>query len=115
MEMREMTTPDFRDMDARAVRASVDVVSRITEADLCRPTPCAEWTLRDLLAQMTVQHKGFAAASAGRGADPEVWKVSGPGPDPVGEDATAADLGIAAWPWPGVRHRAFALRVIMPC
>jgi len=114
MEMKEMTTPDFRDMDARAVRASVDVVSRITEADLGRPTPCAEWTLRDLLAHMTVQHKGFAAASAGRGADPEVWKVSAPGPDPVGEYATAADLVIAAFAEPGVLQRAFALPEIMP-
>ena len=64
-----MTTPDIRDLDARAVRASVDVVEEITAVDLSRPTPCAGWTLGDLLAHMTVQHQGFAAAAAGRGAD----------------------------------------------
>jgi uncharacterized protein (TIGR03086 family) len=115
MEMRrKMTTPDFRDLDATAVRASVDVVAGIAAADLSRPTPCAEWTLGDLLAHMTVQHNGFAAASAGRGADPEVWKVSAPGPDPVAEYAIAAELVIAAFAEPGVLERGFALPEIMP-
>ena len=109
-----MTTPDFRDLDTRAVRASVDVVSGITAADLSRPTPCTGWTLGDLVAHMTVQHKGFAAASAGRGADPEVWKVSAPGADPVADYAMAAELVISAFAEPGVLERRFALPEIMP-
>jgi uncharacterized protein (TIGR03086 family) len=47
-------------------RAALDVASgyvrRATAADLDRPTPCAEWTLRDLLAHMVGQHHGFAGA-----------------------------------------------------
>ena len=39
------------------------------------PTPCEGWTLADLLAHMTVQHRGFAAAARGLGADPDVWRV----------------------------------------
>jgi uncharacterized protein (TIGR03086 family) len=105
---------DYRDLDARAVRASVEVVSEVTAVDLGRPTPCAEWTLGDLLAHMTVQHNGFAAAAAGRGADPEVWKASAPATDPVTEYGMAAELVIAAFAAPGVLERGFALPEIIP-
>ncbi len=53
-------------LDARAVRASVRVVLQASAADLARPTPCADWTLAELLAHMTAQHNGFAAAAAGK-------------------------------------------------
>jgi uncharacterized protein (TIGR03086 family) len=109
-----MTTPDIRELDARAVRASVDVVEAIKPEDLSRATPCAEWTLGDLLAHMTVQHKGFAAAAAGRGADPAVWQVSAPGPDPVADYVMAAETVIAAFAEPGAIERGFALPEIMP-
>jgi gas vesicle protein len=41
-------------------------VTQLTPADLTRPTPCAGWTLHGLLAHMTTQHYGFAAAAAGQ-------------------------------------------------
>lgn len=109
-----MTASDIRDLDARAVRASVDVVSAVTADDLGRPTPCAEWTLGDLLSHMTVQHVGFAAAAAGRGADPDVWKASAPATDPVTEYAMAAELVIAAFAEPGMLERGFSLPEIIP-
>ena len=109
-----MTTADIRDLDARAVRASADVVEGITAVDLSRPTPCAEWTLGDLLAHMTVQHQGFAAASAGRGADLDVWKAGAPSPDPVADYVMASEMVIAAFAEPGVMERGFALPEIMP-
>ena len=109
-----MTTADIRDLDASAVRASADVVDGIKPVDLSRPTPCSEWTLGALLAHMTVQHQGFAAASAGRGADPEVWKVGAPSPDPVADYVMAAELVIAAFAEPGVMERGFAIPEIMP-
>ena len=108
-----MTTGDIRDLDARAVRASVDAVEGITAVDLSRPTPCSEWTLGDLLAHMTAQHRGFTAASAGRGADPAVWKAGAPSPDPVADYAMAAELVIAAFAQPGVLERGFAIPEIM--
>src|SRR5689334_2645703 len=77
-------------LDASAVRASVQVVSRVRPADLARSTPCAAWTLADLLAHMTAQHNGFAAAAAGDGADLVRWQTGAPAADPVGEYATAA-------------------------
>ncbi|MGH7292829.1 MAG: maleylpyruvate isomerase N-terminal domain-containing protein, partial [Myxococcota bacterium] len=45
-----------------AVLASIDVVDTVRPEDLHLPTPCAGWNLVDLLAHMTVQHRGFAAA-----------------------------------------------------
>ncbi len=67
--------------------ASVDVVGSVTPDDLRRPTPCAGWNLLDLLAHMTVQHHGFAAAARGGGDNPAIWA-----PERVA-DAVAADPG----------------------
>ncbi|MGZ8748588.1 MAG: maleylpyruvate isomerase N-terminal domain-containing protein, partial [Mycobacterium sp.] len=55
-----------------AVLASVDAVNAVTRDDLARPTPCAGWDLATLLAHMTVQHRGFAAAARGV-TDLDVW------------------------------------------
>jgi uncharacterized protein (TIGR03086 family) len=38
------------------------VVQRVTDEDLERPTPCAGWTVADLLAHEVGQHLGMAAA-----------------------------------------------------
>ena len=100
---------DIRELDARAVLASVSVVASMTAGDLGRPTPCAGWTLADLLGHMTAQHDGFAAAAEGRGADPDVWRSGPPGGDPVAGYTAAADRVIAAFAGPGVLERTFAL------
>ncbi len=110
---------DIRELDARAVRASVAVVSRATAADLGRPTPCTEWTVVDLLAHMTVQHYGFAAAAAGNGtagngtagngADPAVWQPKPPGDDPASAYTTAAEHVIAAFAAEDILRAEFAL------
>jgi uncharacterized protein (TIGR03086 family) len=100
------TIKDLRPHDERAVRATVTLVARVTPADLDLPTPCAEWDLGALLAHMTTQHRGFAAAAAGHGADPGVWRPTG---NPLIEYAEAADQVIAAFAAPGVPERDFAL------
>lgn len=73
---------------------SIDVVSEATLDDLDEPTPCAGWNLLDLLAHMTVQHRGFAAAARGFGSDMSHWDVAtaiGPvATDPAGGYAAAA-------------------------
>jgi uncharacterized protein (TIGR03086 family) len=63
---------------------------------------------------MTVQHNGFAAAAAGRGADPDVWQARAPATDPVTEYAAAAELVLAAFAEPGVLERGFSLPEIIP-
>ncbi len=74
--------------------ASVDVVAAVRRDDLRRPTPCAGWNLLDLLAHMTVQHHGFAAAARGGGDSPTVWAADrvtdAVAADPAGTYAAAA-------------------------
>jgi uncharacterized protein (TIGR03086 family) len=104
-----MPRHDVRELDSRAVKTSVELVSRITAGDLGRATPCSDWTLGDLLAHMTVQHRGFAAAAAGLGADPDVWRTGPPAADPVAAYAEAADVVLAAFAEDGVPDREFSL------
>ncbi|WAC92548.1 TIGR03086 family metal-binding protein [Mycobacterium sp. Aquia_213] len=66
---------DIRPVHRVAVLHSIDIVNTVTRDDFGRPTPCGDWTLLDLLAHMTVQHRGFAAAARGAGADLENWNV----------------------------------------
>ncbi|OYN75414.1 TIGR03086 family metal-binding protein [Mycolicibacterium sphagni] len=58
-----------------AVITSIELVDTVRPTDLDRPTPCTGWDLADLLAHMTVQHRGFAAAARGHGADLGNWRV----------------------------------------
>jgi uncharacterized protein (TIGR03086 family) len=94
--------------DEAATRGSVAVVAGIAPSDLSLPTPCAQWDLRALLAHMTAQHRGFAAAAAGGGGDLSIWEPVG-SEDPVAAYAEAASSAIAAFAAPGVLDRAFAL------
>ena len=102
------------DLDARAVRASVDLVSRVTQADLARPTPCGPWNLGDLLAHMIAQHHGFAASAHGGAADLADWQPGPPPADPAKDYAAAADEVLAAFAEDGVLDRPFALPEILP-
>ena len=91
-------------LDARAARASVRVVSQASVADLARPTPCADWRLAELLAHMTAQHNGFAAAAAGDGGDLVHWQTGAP----------VAERVIAAFAAAVVPAREFVLPEISP-
>lgn len=110
-----MTSTDLRDLHARAVRASVSVVSQVdVSRDLDLATPCENWTLSGLLAHMTVQHDGFAAAAAGNGGDLALWAVRPLDADPIGTYAAAADRVIAAFAEDDVLEQEFALPEISP-
>jgi uncharacterized protein (TIGR03086 family) len=99
---------DLIALDATAVLASVDLVAGLTPASLTRPTPCAGWDLNDLLAHMTAQHYGFAAAAAGQDG-PQAWELRRPGPDPAGDYREAARTVLAAFAADGVLRREFPL------
>lgn len=109
-----MPTIDLIAVHARAVRATTPVVALVRPPDLSLPTPCAEWDLGDLLAHMTVQHRGFAAAAAGRGGDLDTWRPRPVGDDPAGEYARAAESVVAAFAEPGILQRDFLLPEITP-
>jgi uncharacterized protein (TIGR03086 family) len=104
-----MHTNSLVQSDAVAVRESVAIVARVTPADLGHPTPCAEWDLAALLAHMTVQHHGFAAAAAGNGADLAIWRPVPLGDNPVRAYAEAAEQVIAAFATDDVADRPFSL------
>lgn len=70
------TIDDLRPLHRTAVLATVAVVATVRAPDLHRRTPCADWDLTDLLAHMTAQHRGFAAAARGNGADPAAWDAT---------------------------------------
>jgi uncharacterized protein (TIGR03086 family) len=98
---------DIRALDARAVRASVAVVSRVSADDLDKPTPCSQWTVADLLAHMTAQHHGFAAAAKGA-TDPSAWTTRPLGDDPVPAYRAAAEEVISAFAADDVLTRRFS-------
>jgi uncharacterized protein (TIGR03086 family) len=107
-----MPHDDIRDLDSSAVRASVVLVSKVTASDLGKPTPCPAWTLGELIAHMTVQHRGFAAAAAGHGSDPEAWRPGPPASDPAAGYAGYAEAAgqvLTAFAADGVLDRPFAL------
>jgi len=108
-----LTNYDFRSFHRAAVLASVDIVDNVTPNDLHRPTPCAGWDLSQLLAHMTVQHRGFAAAASGDGADPARWDIAtvagGVAIDPAGAYAAAAAEVLEAFADDGVLAASFAL------
>ncbi|MBB5790198.1 TIGR03086 family metal-binding protein [Jiangella mangrovi] len=96
------------DLDARAVHTSAELVSEASPADLAMPTPCAGWTLLDLLTHMATQHYGFAAASRGDG-DLGQWALRSLGDDPVAAYRESARHVIDAFAADGVLDRPFPL------
>ncbi|WP_319428852.1 TIGR03086 family metal-binding protein [Mycobacterium sp. RTGN5] len=96
-----------------AVTKSIEVVDTVRPADLDRPTPCAGWNLADLLAHMTVQHRGFAAAARGHGADVNNWRVEtvvdAVRVDPARAYAEAANDVLEAFGADGADDAPFAL------
>ncbi|WP_024803230.1 TIGR03086 family metal-binding protein [Nocardia sp. BMG51109] len=106
--------PSICDLNRRAVDYSVEIVSRLTPADLDRPTPCTAWNLADLLSHMTAQHRGFAASARGQGADLAVWQPRPPAADPVAAYADAAADVTAAYAEPDVLERHFDLPEFAP-
>jgi uncharacterized protein (TIGR03086 family) len=108
-----LTNQDIRSKHRIAVLASVDVVNTVTPKDLHRATPCDGWDLSQLLAHMTVQHRGFAAAARGDGADPARWDSATVADavvaDPTGAYATAATDVLDAFADDSVLDASFAL------
>jgi uncharacterized protein (TIGR03086 family) len=107
---RSITHEAIVDQNTRTVRATVRVVALVNDGDLSRPTPCAGWTLGDLLAHMTVQDDGYAAAAAGDGADLERWQARRFDPETlVAEYVLAAGRIMDVFSDPDVLDRQFFL------
>jgi uncharacterized protein (TIGR03086 family) len=106
-----MNKYDILALNRRATRQCVDLVATVRPDDLHRPTPCAEWNLADLLAHMTIQHRGFAAAASGDGEHFD-WTPLLLGPHFAHEYETAANEALKAFDDPGALDRQFVLTEI---
>jgi uncharacterized protein (TIGR03086 family) len=67
-------TKDLTGLHAAALALADVQVSELRTADLDRPTPCADWSLGDLLAHMIGQHHGFARAARELTAPAEAYR-----------------------------------------
>jgi uncharacterized protein (TIGR03086 family) len=104
-------------MDVVALdRIAVQEAARVVElarggddGDWARDTPCAGWDLRRLVAHMTAQHRGFAAAARGVGGEREYWREEREVGEPGRAHRAAADAVLSAFAEPGVTEREFVL------
>jgi uncharacterized protein (TIGR03086 family) len=83
--LKESQVADIRDLDRRTLAVTAEIVRGVSDDQLELPTPCAQWTLRQLVGHMIGQHYGFAAAAHGETSDLSVWADR-----PVGGDFRAA-------------------------
>jgi uncharacterized protein (TIGR03086 family) len=88
---------DLRAVHHQAVDSVTPVVELVTPDQLELPTPCAEWSLRQLLEHMVGQNHGFAAAARGQGAELAVWAPRALGDDPSHAWAVSAGDVVAAF------------------
>lgn len=100
---------EIRKLDRTAVSETVRLVEQAAPRDWDLPTPCEGWTLRDLVAHMTGQHHGFAAAASGGGDDLAVWQPGVLGDDPAATYRAAARTAIDAFAQQGSFTREFIL------
>jgi uncharacterized protein (TIGR03086 family) len=77
------------DLDRRSLAILDKIVSGVRPADLDRPTPCAGWTLADLLRHQISENHGFAVA-AREGSAPD-WNSGQLGDDPYRAYADSVD------------------------
>lgn len=105
--------PTISTQHLAAIEATIDLVDTVRPQDLSLATPCAGWSLEDLLTHMTAQHHGFASAARGTGADLAAWSTepfrAAVCADPAGTYAAAAREVLAAFSADGVDQVPFAL------
>ncbi|MGI8882232.1 MAG: TIGR03086 family metal-binding protein [Jatrophihabitans sp.] len=109
-----MPNGDVREWDRRAVLGSLPPSVDLDAETLRLPTPCAGWDLAALLRHMIAQHRGFAAAARGNGADPMVWELRPLGSDARADYQAAADDVVAAFAEPGALERQLSLPELSP-
>jgi uncharacterized protein (TIGR03086 family) len=100
---------DLIAFNRRAVDRSIEIVRQVTSAPLDSPTPCSEWTLRELLEHMIVQHHGFANAADGSPSTVEDWQPRLLSDDPVAEYVAAAEHVVDAFGADAVLDQGFLL------
>ncbi|MFE4868248.1 TIGR03086 family metal-binding protein [Streptomyces sp. NPDC056682] len=100
---------DIRPFDRRALEITEAIVEQVKPEHLGLPTPCAQWSLRQLLAHMAGQNHGFAAAADGEVTDASVWADRVVDDDPAGVFRASCARVTAAFAREGVLDGEFWL------
>ncbi|WP_405005374.1 TIGR03086 family metal-binding protein [Kitasatospora purpeofusca] len=85
------------ELHTRALELATAVVGTVQPEQLVLATPCAGWPLRRLLEHAVGQHRGFAAAALGAGADRAHWRDVPVHGDPAGAFRRSAERLTAAF------------------
>jgi uncharacterized protein (TIGR03086 family) len=84
------------------LESSIEIVGHVSAEDLERPTPCAAWTLRQLLGHMIGQNYGYATAADGGIHDRAVFADRPVGDHPAAANAASARQVLAAFGAPSL-------------
>jgi len=101
-------------LDRDAVLESVRILRTAGPTDWQLPTPCQDWTVRQLVEHMAAQHRGFTAAARGESSDLAAWQPVQVGGDPLLHYRESATAVLQAFAEPGLLNREFALPEITP-
>ena len=98
------------DLDRRAVLGTAEVVDATSPDQHAAPTPCTDWTVRDLLTHLIAGNVKYV--EIGRGKE---WARGAPDvvleDDPGGQYRRTMDAMLEAWEQPGALDRETALPV----
>jgi uncharacterized protein (TIGR03086 family) len=95
------------DLDRQTLHVLDLIVLKATTADLDRPTPCAGWTLGDLLRHQVSENHAFAEAA--RNGSAKDWEGGPLGEDPYAAYAASVTDYLAAFGEDGVAERSIAI------
>lgn len=100
---------DPRPFDQAATDLCQAEIATIRPDQLDLPTPCAEWTLGELIAHLVAENRGFAAAAVGA-PDPSAWRPGPPDEITVTLFPWSVDKVTAAFAADGVLEREVEVR-----
>lgn len=104
------------DQLARALDVTEQVVATVRDEQWIQPTPCTDWTVRDLVDHLVGGNRLFAGILRGEPSPSPADLRGGQGVDHLGDDPVAAyrdaaDALLAAFRAPGVLERTFAVPI----
>ena len=100
---------DILDLDRRALAAAGEAVAAGHRGPAGGPTPCRDWTLRDLLSPHGGHNHGFAAAARGEIVPAAAWDGRPAVDDPYPAYAESAQAASDAFAAPGALDRQIEL------
>lgn len=100
------------ELHRRAMWRSVALVGLVDDDQWQLPSPCSQWTLRQLVEHMTSENHGFAAAAEGETSDRTPWSYRPLSDDLRLDYARSAERVVTAFGADGVLDGEFWLPLI---